>query len=322
MDRRRPLAPFLSLRPVFAALVGVTLVAAAGPSLSIKEAQWTMPDKRVLALTTQPKECLILPAGSANLSRILVGRAAFKTPLLLGGQAARAGLSCASCHRQGRGNPDFVFPGLSGPPGTADVTSSIMSSKRGDGVANPKPIPDLAMDPAKIARDPVSPDLRNFIRGLVVDEFDGAEPPAAVLDGLTAYVRAISPAACGTGASEPVTLRAGVGDVIDPTEAALRLWQADDEPSARLMIAAARAALGRIHERFGGPALERQRKQIMVLDAGLRAIQAGMERQSSGVYRKIIKWQNHFAKTVPALLAAESQSLYAADQLRGAFPLP
>ncbi|MGF7473737.1 hypothetical protein WFJ45_23635, partial [Salmonella enterica subsp. enterica serovar Minnesota] len=70
-----------------------------------------------------------------------IGRAAFNSPLLLGGQAARAGLSCASCHRNGRGNPDFHFPGISGAPGTADVTASLLSSHRGDGQFNPKPIP-------------------------------------------------------------------------------------------------------------------------------------------------------------------------------------
>ena len=32
-------------------------------------------------------------------------------PLLLGGQAARAGVACESCHRNGRTNPDFDFPG-------------------------------------------------------------------------------------------------------------------------------------------------------------------------------------------------------------------
>ena len=73
-----------------------------------------------------------------------------------------------------------------------------MSSHRGDGIFNPKPIPDLAGDPAKlkISRDPRKTDLRTFIHGLITQEFDGPEPPPAVLDGLAAYVRSLSPDAC------------------------------------------------------------------------------------------------------------------------------
>ena len=58
-----------------------------------------------------------------------------------------------------------------------------MSTKRGDGAFNPKAIPDLAGDPAKlkISRDPAKQDLQTFIHGLIVDEFDGPEPPPEVL---------------------------------------------------------------------------------------------------------------------------------------------
>jgi len=41
--------------------------------------------------------------------------------------------------------------------------------------------------------------LRRFIEGLVVEEFDGAVPPPAVIDGLVAYVAALQPGACPTG---------------------------------------------------------------------------------------------------------------------------
>src|SRR5687768_90851 len=73
---------------------------------------------------------------------------------------------------QRRGNPDFLFPGLSGAVGTADVTSSIMSSHRGDGTINPKPIPDLAGPPAEriVSRAAESRALESFIRGLIVEE--------------------------------------------------------------------------------------------------------------------------------------------------------
>lgn len=81
-----------------------------------------------------------------------------------GGQAARAGLSFESCHRSGRPHPQFLFPGASGAPGTADVTASLFSSHRGNGRDDPVPIPDLSGPRARLAP---------FIHGLVTQEFDG-----------------------------------------------------------------------------------------------------------------------------------------------------
>ena len=170
-----------------------------------------LPARLILAtLTRQPPECILWPREPAARQSVAIGRAAFRAPLLLGGQAARAGLSCASCHRNGRGNPHFSFPGLSGAAGTADITSSLMSRMRGDAVFNPKPIPDLAVGPHRISRDPRSDALEDFIRGLVVEEFDGLQPPRAVLKGLGDYVRAMSPSHC-RGADQPVRLESGIG---------------------------------------------------------------------------------------------------------------
>ena len=93
----------------------------------------------VAAATREPAECLRPTQDRDQTWRIEVGRAAFRSPLLLGGQASRAGLSCESCHLAGRDNPRFHFAGLSGAPGTADVTASLFSSHRGDGVWNCRP---------------------------------------------------------------------------------------------------------------------------------------------------------------------------------------
>ena len=134
------------------------------------------------ALTHRPTECLGAPPDAETAYQVEVGRAAFRTPLLLGGQAARAGIACETCHRNGRTNPDFDFPGLSGAPGTADVTTSVLSSHRGDGIDNPKPIPNLSgpKTALKTDQDPASGKLEAFIDGIVTQEFDGAEPPPAV----------------------------------------------------------------------------------------------------------------------------------------------
>src|SRR5687767_5744995 len=268
MDRRRALARFL-IGASAALLIAGT---AKAPVLPIKEARWLTPAALYDGLTREPAECLVQPGDAGQRRAVAIGRTAFRTPLLLGGQAARAGLSCASCHRNGRGNPHFLFPGVSGAAGTADVTSSLMSKHRGDGTVNPRPIPDLAAPPATriVSHDPSGRALETFIRGLIVEEFDGPEPPPAVLDGIAAYVRAIRAEGC-RGTYVAVTL----ADRLDEVETALRLARESDRETARLLVAAARSTLGAVDERFRLPGLERSRFLLRLADGELRQIRAG-----------------------------------------------
>lgn len=263
-------------RAITTLLIGLVSVgAAASAPLPLREAAWIAPDSRVAALTLQPAVCTKRPVSEADLGRARTGHVAFNAPLLLGGQAARAGLSCASCHQNGRGNPHFLFPGLSGAAGTADVTSSLMSKHRGDGVFNPKPIPDLAMTPPKINRDPAKRDLETFIRGLIVEEFDGPEPSAATLAGLAAYVRLQVADSC-EGKGAPVTLAQDVGLLANAVMAAKSAVEQRDADTARLLLSSARSALGRIHERYAGPALASDRAAIKKWDAELAIMQSGI----------------------------------------------
>jgi hypothetical protein len=210
----------------------------------------------VAALGWQPSECLpAMRGGSPEAAQaVYVGRVAFRSPLLLGGQAARAGISCETCHRNGRDNPGFLFPGASGAPGTADVTSSLFSSHRGNGVDDPRPIPDLGGPRAalKVDHDPASRALETFIRGLITEEFDGRPPTAAVLTGLAAYVRALDPAACAalrpqTGSSDADQVRAMCDDVA-ARSAEVRRWAegvvAADAKAAEALRAKARELAG------------------------------------------------------------------------------
>lgn len=260
----------------------------------------------VRVFATQPTECLKLPADPAAARSIEIGRAAFRTPVLLGGQAARAGLSCESCHRSGRGNPDFQFPGASGEPGTADVTLSLFSSHRGNGVHDPKPIPDLSgpRDRLKVA----SPDLPKFIRGLIGEEFDGHEPPPAVLAGLADYVRALSPAACPAAAHEPASPGRLLSDARRAVAAAEASLAADDRPTAVLMIAAARARLFLIDERYAGePALL---ARLRTADAGLAALQAQVREGRPDVAQSLARWTAASRDLEAALTARQRASLF------------
>ena len=77
--------------------------------------RWLAPGADVVArLTRSPGECLAPGDDDQARYLIAIGRAAFRTPFLLGGQAARGGLSCNACHIDGGDNPDFFLRGLSG----------------------------------------------------------------------------------------------------------------------------------------------------------------------------------------------------------------
>ena len=82
--------------------------------LPLRDARWLTSPDLAADLTHQPPECRSLSHDAALRRSEEIGRIAFRAPLLLGGQAARVGLSCATCHRNGRTNAHFHFPGLSG----------------------------------------------------------------------------------------------------------------------------------------------------------------------------------------------------------------
>lgn len=305
MDRLGALARFLSALPL--ALLPAAAAGVAVATLPVREARWLAPGAVLAGLSREPAECFAAPADPAERRRAEIGRVAFGAPLLLGGQAARAGLSCASCHRNGRGNPHFLFPGLSGAPGTADVTASLMSSHRGDGRFNPRPIPDLGGPrPAlRISHDRRSRALEAFIRGLVVEEFDGPEPSPEVLDGLAAYVRALRPEACPRG-DRRVTLASRLASVGRAADLAIE----EKGATRRLLLAAARSALGAVDERFaiadGAPA----RGLLREADRELRALRAGKADASD--------WRRRWPGWRRALLRLERRSLFDPARLEAA----
>ena len=308
MDRRP--------RALVAALLLAALPALAADTPPLRAMRWLAPGTDlVAALAFAPPECLGPVAPEARIS-VETGRAAFASPLLLGGQAARAGLSCAACHRNGRGNPDFRFPGVSGAPGTADVTSSLLSSHRGDRLDNPVPIPDLAgpIVARKVDRDPAKPDLERFIRGLVVEEFDGAEPPPAVLAGLAAYVRALSPAACTAEGRLPLTVAAVASDADRAAAAAQAALAQGDRATAAVMLLAARAQLGLLDERFAGAALAADRTAIRQSDGTLAQLLRQL-RSGGDITRPLVAWRADLPALARKLEAAQPASLFAPDRL-------
>jgi hypothetical protein len=311
LDRAGPRLLVLILA---AGLIAAANVSETPQAFPIRAAQWLAPAGRLEGLSEQPPECTTPPASQADRVLFETGRTAFRTPTLLGGQAARAGLSCESCHSNGRRNTAFLFPGLSGAAGTADVTSSLMSSHRGNAIFDPRPIPDLAF-PGKISRDPRDKALEHFVRGLIVEEFDGAEPPPRILEALAVYIRSIDAGWCASDDADPIRPGSAVSDVRMAAQSAAAALEAGDAPSGHLLLSGARAMLGRIDERFARADLSGERALLAQADRALLDIQHGIDQRAPGTEARLSAWIVALPGWSRTLLKAEKRSLYDPRQL-------
>jgi len=304
------------------ALLGLALAAAAPPPAPpLRAMRWLAPGVDAsVALTRRPTECLAVPADAETAYAVELGRAAFRTPLLLGGQAARAGIDCESCHRSGRDNPAFDFPGVSGAPGTADVATSVLSSHLDDHGLNPRPIPNLSGPKSALAtpQDAASGALEARIDEIATQEFDGPEPPPAVRQGLAAYVRALSPGACPAAATEPLTAAAALADVRRSVLAAMAALDHGDGPSAALMAEAARSQLGDIDERYAGAALAPVRRRLELAAGDLEAGEADARRDLAAARADLAIWLQTEPGWAGDVIAAEGASLYDPTRLAAA----
>jgi hypothetical protein len=303
-------------------LVGLALVAAAPPPAPpLRAMRWLAPAADAsVALTRRPTECLTIPAGSQLAYEVELGRAAFRTPLVLGGQAARAGIDCETCHRSGRNNPDFDFPGVSGAPGTADVGASVLSSHLHDAALDPRPIPNLSGPKSALTtpQDPASGALEARIREIDTREFDGPEPPPAILRGLAAYVRALSPAACPAASTEPVTAAGALADVRRTVAAGLAALDHGDGAAAAVMIEAARSQLGDIDERYPGDALAPVRSRLALASGDLAAAEASARADPDAARTDLVIWLQAEPGWSGGVTAAEPASLYNPARLAAA----
>src|SRR5215470_2019545 len=122
-----------------------------------------------------------------------LGDVAFNSPMILGGAARKAGVSCGTCHVNGASNPKLFIPGMSTRPGNFDTTGLTFSPKAFNSLLDSVRIPSLrgARHLAPYGHDGRFASLRDFIRNAIVNEFAGPEPAPAILDALVAYVQDI-----------------------------------------------------------------------------------------------------------------------------------
>jgi hypothetical protein len=161
-------------------------------------------------------------------------------------------MSCDSCHRNGHDNPVFHFAGVSGDPGTADVTGFVFSTNRDDGRRNPVAIPTLvdAASAPPFGTILPAPDLRTFLHAAVVDEFQGEPPPQSVIEGLLAYIEGLRSAACPKRRSEAVSFETDSSDLLRTMDVVIETLEDDDLPGGLFALASLRAALERVYRRF------------------------------------------------------------------------
>jgi len=260
--------------------------------------RWAHPNADYVALfSDEPNECL---ADKPPAEQVL-GRLAFRSPFLLGGQAARRGLTCQACHGQGAVNEGFFVVGLSETPGTADVTSFHFSDVLGDESFNPVPIPSLSDDIEGVDFDPNSPELDAFVTRLITKEFTGPVPSPQVKASLLSYLRGLRSQPCDMPRLKQADLLAYKIRVIDQSFEALT---SQDLPQDTLsfMTAALRIELGRLHDRFpNDPKLQ----------AELVAISSAM-RGAVG----LAPMQDDWAGLKDRLLQAYDRSLFNPDIIR------
>lgn len=289
----------------------------------IRALRWIAPGAdRVKALTEKPVTCIkdypvavTTMDGKDVISPVEIGRIAFESPALLGGAAGRMGLSCASCHLNGRGNVVFQLEGVSGEPGTADITGNFLSKVRGDAVFNPVPIPDLAARDGRQIADRTADEFRSKLHGLIVEEFDGQEPPEAVFEAVRAYLDALDIGRC---ADPSAYARVRSSDDVNTAGVALgaagNFAEAGDKGSALLMARASREALERAHERF--IARDQAGVRAALIDAS-RVVETWAATVRSGQASDITPVKRKLSLASDRMLEAGA-SLYNPDVLRDA----
>ena len=207
---------------VFAAAVALLLAAPSfamrPPSIPVNNG-----DQTVLPAGTelnedaldQPREQFRSEAVGGRKSYLInLGDLAFSSPAILGGLARQAGVSCATCHVNGASNPKLFVPGLSTRPGNFDTTGPLFNPIANNYVLDPVRIPSLrgARHLAPYGHDGRTASLREFVRNVVVGEFAGSEPSAAILDAMVAYIQDIDFLHVTRFSAPPVRLTAQAGD--------------------------------------------------------------------------------------------------------------
>lgn len=291
-------------------LAGLLLAAGPAAAQSLSGArEWLPPGSLSLdALSLRPREQQ--SGGDRHSFYAEYGRLAFRSPLVLGGTARKAGLSCQACHANGFATVDFFIPGLSDAHGRIDVSHAFWNARADDHRDNPLEIPSLrgVKDRDRLGHDRRMASLREFTRRVIVTEFAGAEPEPLLLDALVAYQETLGPADV---VDTPVTLAGDLADILRHLET-LALPLAEEEAALAEQVATMlRSQLGFIHERLQGEALAPARGIVEAWSRHLEEI-AGLAEAGHWPQARtaLAALKQEVAGPPPALAGAGPASLY------------
>jgi cytochrome c peroxidase len=141
----------------------------------------------------RPRQILGMAARGVDESEtplIALGDMAFDSAYIYGEPMRSLEMSCNTCHNKSITNPNFTIPGLSSRPGGMDVSSNFFAPHSNNGIFDPLDIPDLRgiRFTAPYGRNGRFGSLREFVRNVIVNEFNGDEPDPMLLDGIIAYM--------------------------------------------------------------------------------------------------------------------------------------
>jgi cytochrome c peroxidase len=121
---------------------------------------------------------------------VAYGDMLFDSALIFGEPARSLGIACSTCHNRGDINQAFFIPGISHQKGAIDVRGSFFNPLFNDRRRTSLDIPSLRglRFTGPYGRDGRFGSLRDFVRNVIVSEFNGPEPSQFVLDALVAYL--------------------------------------------------------------------------------------------------------------------------------------
>jgi len=303
----------LRIAAIFGSVLLGAVAASPGHAEVLTQLKWLAPGADAATQVTRaPAECLLPGSDKEEAYKIEVGRVAFRTPELLGGQAARVGLSCDACHINGRNNLTFHIDGVTGLPGTVDVTTAVFSKVRGDGIFNPRPIPSLVGTAFEAAygHDAKVTSLSEFVHGVAVEEFQGDEPDPKLFDALIAYVRSLDPAGCPPNQEQAITLKSTISDIDRGAVALDETLDQGDKAVGRMLVLGLRSMLGRLNERYANVGLDAASALIVEQSRSLEALWDGGRGDLKSRHKALADWRKALDRLAADLAPLESKSLF------------
>lgn len=315
-----------------AATLGLSACVAGTAQVDLRETAWLAEGRQVPALSTEryvDREVLFAAALNGGLATgyetqealredLLAGEFLFKAPLLLGGQAAKAGMSCHSCHVNGTDNPAFLFSAISGDAGTADTTHSFFSKSLGNEVFDPIAIPDLTKA-GKVSHSLESAELEKFLTTIVVGEFSGSAASPQVIDLMAVYVRALRLSGrTEDQLSRARSLRGDLEDLRATIDQASHRASVGESDVAALLLSSGQSQVQAIHERLQRSSHKGLRTWLIARSREMGNLRQRINAGETGLRGEFVALQGELSSG-PDFTQAAKNSLYNADVLADAF---